>query len=302
MSRTALALGSVLALALAIVAIVLLATRKPEPAPAAPGLRASAAISSTNVQFGDLLEARVEVVLRDPDAPADRVRIVPELAPFEVEDVVRTVQRTLVATRVVAAYTLSCLTQACLPPEQGGAAGPRTFDPGVVRVTAPGESGEHSVSIALPPVRVASRLTPADFEERRPSWRSGDASLPLPAFTVSPRGLSAGLLGGAGALVLAAIGLLAWQLRIGTLRLPQLRRQEPPLDRALRRVRRAMQNGDDAESRRALGLLGRELRDVGFAELATEAEHVAWSAPAPTSAAVELLTTEVAQTARRRRR
>lgn len=297
MRRMVLPCAAAAAMALAVAAVIVLTTAGPEPRAGTPRLTAAATLSTTSLLFGDPLRVRIEVMVGDPRASADALRIDAAFLPYEVQAENRRVVRTDALTRLIATYTLSCLTEACLsPPEKDGIPGLRLVALGAIRVTHAGRT----VDVRLPQIEIRSRLLPDDLGRRRPEWRSGDTVLPAPTFRVSPSSFSAALTTASAVLLAVAALLLAWQLRDVARRLPRVRGAQDPLERALGRVREATAAGEDGRVRRALGLLARELHRAGLGDLASDAEQLAWAPTAPSTARVEPLISAVARQGRGR--
>lgn len=291
------------AAAAAIVTVIVAVTTAPgsrSPALPSSGILAAAAVDLRAAFFGDTLVARVDVLV-------DRRRIDPStlalgggFSPYAAGT--PSIERREVGhvTRVTYTLRLRCLVAPCLPPDpsRGGA---RTFVlPGVQLLFRRTDRTRASLLLALPPVEVASRLSPNDAAvvdafELAPFHAS--PALGRLGYAVSPS-LLAALLLAAAALLLALAGWLV--LRYGR------RRREPtpepppeppvvlsPLERALLVAERARARGFVPDERKALELLAGELARNREAELAATAQGLAWSAEGPTPAATLALAAEV---------
>ena len=194
-------------------------------------------------------------------------------------------------TLVTYSVRLRCLGIACLP---------RVFPlhlqfaPAHVVYRAGTTSG--SLQLTWPPLLLFSRVDLPDLAnvdpDREAPWRAELTSLPRVSYSISP-GLAAGLLlGGAGLLVLAALGL-AGPFVLRALRIRVFEPSAPPLS-PLEHALLLLEHdgvGEDAveERRNALQLLAAELGRQGRPELASNARQLAWSEPAPPVAAMHRL-------------
>ena len=223
--------------------------------------------------------------------------------PYEIVDTpTRTVERIGGLTVVLYTLRVRCLSAECLP---DGESKEFAFPaPGFIWSTEapPGRRfadrllDERRAGGSWPALTVVAGV--ADEEIEGSGWRSALATLPTPSARISPRRLEAGLLSGAGALVLAAAALL------GTVARRELRRREdalvtvdtapPPLEQALRLVETADGHGD--RSRIALETLASELRRADRFALADDAQRLAWAERVPQSEAVAELAASVRAT------
>jgi len=248
--------------------------------------------------FGDLLTARVDVVLDPKRIDAASVDVTTRFRPFTVLDeqsgetrVGRAVERTTM-------YTLQCIQRACLPGRSGGgrarvAAAAFVFPQ--VHVSAVRANGTRvHATAAWNAVGLQSRLTAHELALQEPK---AEAPLAAPRVTwrVAPNvlggvaiALAAILVLGAGALVASALIRDARPLRV--LRIPA---HLTPVERALLLAEHAARAGETAESRKALERLAAELRRRGAVVTADDAERLAWSEADPTPDGVGELAHEV---------
>jgi hypothetical protein len=275
--------GTVAAAALAAAAVVLIAHGEgSDGASPAAGTSIDATLDHTAVDFGDPVTATVAV-----SAPRDApVQVEQDLSPLTQLGRTRVTRVTRGDTQTVTYVArASCLDDRCL----ASAAVKRiALRPAIVRV------GGETTKQALPILSVQRRVSPADAAEAQPPLRS-DISPPPVSYRVSPDRLATVL--SILAVVLAAAGVLL----AGATATRLYRRRHGPepltgLERALALARGA-ERRPARDRRRALGLLARVLgpRDP---QLADEAEHLAWSAPAPTPVALADLVAEVEEKAR----
>jgi hypothetical protein len=246
------------------------------PAPAQP-LAATATIGTPALSFGDLMAARIEVLVDPRRVDVNSLRVRPRFAPWRVLSS-SAERRSGAGTLLVYRYTLECLSPACLP---GRTLAERRFLPALVSYRAPTGRAVHRV-VEWPTYRVVTRLTSPDIGDPT-QHLSADTSLPAATYRIAPGTLQP-LLAGLAALLVLAAGLLVFAA------LPRRRAapagpELPPLEHALRLVRASTANGYPAERRRALGRLARELRADGQPDLAQAAVRLAWSSHPPSSEA-----------------
>jgi len=217
----------------------------------------------------------------------------------------RSVERVGGLTAVLYTLRLRCLSAACLP---AGESKEFAFPaPGFIWSTEapPGRRfadrrlDERRAGGSWPALTVVAGVTEEEVE--RAGWRSALAAFPAPSARISPRGLEAGLLGAAGALVLSAAVLLG---AVGRRELDRRREAvaiaetaPAPLEQALRLVETV--DGDADRSRIALATLASELRRADRPALAVAAERLAWAERLPQREAVAELTASVRATVER---
>ena len=241
---------------------------EPEGPPMRDPVAVRAWLSAPAVLFGDALRADVHVLVDRTRVDPASVRLVSSFEPFHVNS--RRVTRTDSGETTALRYNLEllCLERTCLPKQ--GQPRPVRLERGFV-LFGPNQRR----ALDWPGVEVASRLSAAD--RVRPALRLPDAPPPAATYALSPTLLTAVLLGGAALLALAALALLAIEVRRWVLR---RRARDPlaglsPVGRALALLERAR---TPAERRAALDRLARAVDDD---ELADEARRLAWSEQAP---------------------
>ena len=257
-----------------------------------PEVQAEADLAPKIALFGDTVRAHVDVVVDTTRVDPDSVRIAADFAPWEiVEKPDRRETSAGGLAYVRTAYTLRCLSAACVPP---GRSTTYQFDPGRVpfaRATraAPDES---SRPVAWPSFRVFSRVAATDLQNNLRStapWQADTVSLPGVSFRLAPRRLVALLLVAALALAAGAIALAvaAWPRREpAPPPPPPPLPAEPalsPLEQALVLLEQSVRQDGAEEQRRALELVAEELETAGWGDrtLANAARRLAWSEVAP---------------------
>jgi hypothetical protein len=268
-------------------------------------LTATSTIVPEVALFGDLLEARADVLVDDEKIDADRLLFEPDFAPYEVvgEPVVER-KRTGGFTQLRYRYALRCITLDCIEligggpsqPGQGGIPPPTTgsggfgerktiqVKPTPLRYDDP-EGEERTLRrIAWPPVQSISRMNLGDTAVTGIGFpfRATTAPLPDPTFRVPPLALAAGLLLAAAALLALPVVVFGRMLR----REPDVVEAETPrvltpLERALELVAWARAHGAPEEQREALDVVAEELDAEERLTDAAEARRLAWSASPP---------------------
>jgi hypothetical protein len=223
------------------------------------------------VQFGDRVVARVVVLADRALLDTSRLRVTQDIAPLSGLSAAR-VTRTTRGRLLVVTYEVpaTCIVDACLAASlrlrQAQAEAPRR---------AGGTARAHA---AWPVLEVGSRVSAADLKAARPPLRA-DTSAPAVSYRIAPATLSHLLDAVAVLLVVAGVGLAAWQAAV-------LARRRRTTDRrsdvafALELVRAAASRPPE-DRRRAVGLLARVLRRRDD-QLAKTADDLAWSRPKPT--------------------
>ena len=253
------------------------------------GIEASASIEPRNILFGDIIRARVDVVLDRRKVDPDSVRVSPQFVPWELVGVpVRTRADAASNTHLRTVFTLRCTSSPCLPNNNAsalefGAASLSYAKPG----SAPG--ARQSLAVDWPLLLVSSRFAAANAESADASslWRADLASFPSATYRVSPTLLVRGL-------VAAAVLLAAGGVALAFVAVPRRRPQpepepqpepdpEPqlsPLEQALELLEDASRADGAADRRRALELVA-EVLDPGHPDLARAARTLAWSEDDP---------------------
>jgi hypothetical protein len=248
------------------------------------GLAVRASLVPVTVRFGDPLTARVDVSVDGRRVDPASVRIGTEFTPYRL---LRAIERDLGHDGDVATVTfrvrLQCLEVRCI----GGKTVWKQRLPSL-RVFARSRGGERLEAAGRwPVITVRSRTRGADANSA--SLRE-ELEPPPVSYRVSPTGLALVLGGGATALLLLAVALLAREVRRARrARLaPKAGRPLSAIEYALARVREAVSR-TPPDRRKALGLLARSLRSGGDEELASDAVALAWSPPQPSAPSTEKL-------------
>jgi hypothetical protein len=256
------------------------------PVPAEP-LSVQTAIAPNPAFFGDPVEAQVTVGYDPKTIPRSSISVDTSFAPY-VETAPPTISRARAGgtAAVVYGYRLQCLTDDCLPL---GKARSIRFPAAVVTATSGGRAVK--ATDRWRPLVVTSRLTPGDLSSAH--FRS-PARLAAPSYAVSPGALSGVLVAVAIVLGLAVCTLLILEL----LRLAERRRARAAGHQgrralALAYARDAVGRDDDADRRKALGLLAETLSDEGEPTLAASVVDVAWSETPPSPDRTLMLVDEV---------
>jgi hypothetical protein len=254
--------------------------------PAEP-LSVQTALAPNPTFFGDPVEAQVTVGYDPKTVPASSISVDTSFAPY-VETAPPAISRVRAGSTVavVYGYRLQCLTDDCLPL---GKARSIRFPPAVVSATSGGRSVK--TTDRWRPLVVTSRLTPGDLSSAH--FRS-PLTLVAPTYALSPGGFSDALVAVAAVLGLAACILLTVEL----LRLAERRRARAAGHQgrralALAYAREAVGRDDDADRRKALGLLAETLSDEGEPALAASVVDVAWSETPPSPDRTLMLVDEV---------
>jgi hypothetical protein len=280
-----------------------------EEAAPPPGrsLATSRALTPTAHLFGDVVQARLDVIVDKDDLDPDRVHASLDFLPYRIQGGVRRTRDDFSHfTRLRWETTLRCITIACVPSrlqsvlgEQEGRGERRTyrFKPARVSYEDP-ETGKVSRlrEVFWPPLDAISRLSPD--EQQIPSYASlgpgGEFGATVAPVDEPSYRLPAWLLGGA--LLAAALALLAFPV---TLVAREVRRRRPErheedqpsaLERALRRVERVRDHGDADEQRDALEALACVLDGDGRA---ARVRALAWRPEAPAVAETTSLVAEL---------
>lgn len=259
-----------------------------ETAPREP-VAVHAVLDPRTIRFGDLLHARLEVVVDPQRTDPASVRVTATFAPSRVVEATQTARRGRETVVLVYRYTLECLAPVCAPERQ-------------------------QVERRLPQLRVTYR-TGVDTQEKRVDWPSYlvgshvtdadraapgarlrvEAPLPPVSYGIDPLLLRVLLLAGAGLLGIAAAVLVAVALRRPRAIVEDVPEPEP-LAQALALVAATGANGSTPEQRRrALEELARRLDEHGLRDLAGAAGRLAWSPAQPSPDATRTLAEHVAR-------
>ena len=286
------ALAGIVALAVVLVGGGSKAPKKAARPSSVPAVRAQAFVAPTSYLFGDTVNARVLVLLDRRRVEPRDVKLDARFFPYTpVAPRTREVGNSGSLTLVTYPVKLRCLAVACVPRVV-----PVHLQFAPAHVLYRLRRGSGSLQLTWPPLLVYSRVDLHDLAnvdpDREAVWRAQLTSLPRVTYSVSP-GLAAGLiLGAAGLLVLGALVLVApFLIRLLRLRMPEApSRPLSPLERALLVLEHDGVGDGSIEARRsALQLVAAELGRQGRPELASSAQQLAWSEPAPPLAAIRRL-------------
>jgi hypothetical protein len=250
---------------------------------ASPGpLRVGLTLQSAAVRFGDPVSAVIEVDFDAGAVSAASIHVEPSFLPYVVS-AAPAVQRRRGVVRY--SYSLSCLTEGCLPTN-----GPRLLHLRAVTVTALSGSRRVSATAVWPVLSISSRLTSSDLA-RSIHFRHATTP-PPPEYRIAPGKLAGWLIAAAAIGALAAAALAGRQLA----GLPRRTRgpRLSPLELAIAYVRDSTQRSA-SDRRRALELLA---ESVGEPTLAANVARTAWSPDPPTAAGAEDLADRAETTAR----
>ena len=236
------------------------------------------ALDREDVEFGDPVTAAVTVLATKRAVGSGDVKVrasLEPLTPLGPPKVSRNTRGNVVS--VTYAFRGSCVDQRCLAARRSKVI---PLAPAQVEV-----AGRRVRTPPWPTLHVRGRVSGADVAQPHPPLRR-DTTPPPVTYRFDPDRLA--LVLEIVAAVLAAAGVLIAGAAAAAL-VRSRRRAEPltGLERALALAREA-ERRPEADRRRALSLLARLLRKRD-ASLAGAADELAWSAPAPTPAAVSEL-------------
>jgi len=261
------------------VAVALAAFAAGVPVASADSPSIHAFVDRASPLFGDPFTYVVEVRFSRDAGGGDAAQVVADPGPFAVLAPPRT-ERSTLGDEVVLTVTqrLACLSTACVPT---GASRAVSLPRAEVDV-------DGAVATAAPVVvHVGARVAEVAVDAGEPEFRTS-TELPPPTMRFEPS-LGAALLASAGILLavvgvaLAAYGIVKGRARASWSRDPS------PLTRALRLLRESSMRRPP-DRRRAAGLLSRLLGAGGStADLAADAQRVAWSQPDPSPRDAEVL-------------
>jgi hypothetical protein len=268
------------------------------PAPAAP-VTVATSVAPRPSAFGDRVTARAEILVDRGRVDPGQVEVEAEFAPYSlVGPPLRSSSEAGSVTALGYRYTLSCLSEACLPP----AGAPRLVRLPRLRVRAPLRAGGTAVvSAAWPAVAVEPRVTAADVAAAPPPWRL-QLAFPPASYRFDPGRLSTVLTAVAVALAAAALALVGWEIVRRRRMLREQARARSALARALELARESAGRPTD-DRRKALGELAHLLaaEDNGDRRLTVAAARLAWGRQQPSPAAIDELVGEIERTAGKRR-
>jgi hypothetical protein len=245
------------------------------------GIAARASLGSRTQLFGQLLAARLDLLVDRKVLDPDEITVDVRFRPFTPGGPPVASRRDYDRfTRLRYEYRLECLTAACVP------------ETARVDVVLPSASVRHEGkpirTVEWPSVTIASRYREPEFERTTPSQRSFDlpwratVRVPEASYSVDPTLLTAFFAGGALVLVLGSLFFVQVAFPAAPLGFRRLRRKTlTPLERAFAVLERAHERGIEREQRLALDRLARELGTGGERELAGTARELAWAAEIP---------------------
>jgi len=251
----------------------------------ARGVTANTLLEPREHLFGDVVSARVEVLLDRGRVDPAAVRLRSSFEPYEPAAPQRTERLDAgELTRLRFTFRLRCLVEACLALT---AANGFAFPAGAVL-----EGGERVAAFEWPEIALRWRVAqPGTEPGSAGAWRVNITEVPAATFRIAP-GVLVGLLAAlAGVLVAAGVVLLVAALR----RTPSAPRRLPPLERALLLLDAARRRAEFEEERKALDLLAVELSRHGESDLARAASELAWARLRPASEATDRLTERVGE-------
>ena len=254
--------------------------------------------------FGEPVTAHIELAVAKDRILPDTVQISADFRPYELVGRPRRVTRDLGRSLLVHyALTLRCRRLDCVPETQSKEFEFTTFSarwryPPPPNTPARFRTEQYTTQRfggPLPSLKVTTRLADDDVADGR--WRTGVEQLAAVTYRFAPTPLLVVLV----LLALAMVGVAGGAM---TVYVRRLRREAAergavaadvpltPLEEALGLVTAARGNGD-GRARMALDALAGELDGAGQAELAREAERIAWSPSHPDEDAVAALAAKV---------
>jgi hypothetical protein len=264
--------------------------RPPESGLPKSGIEARGSIEPRIILFGDMIRARVDVLLDRRKVDPSSLRVSTEFVPWELVGPQTRVRRDAGSnTHVRTTFTLRCTSSPCLPVNQASAL---EFNAGRVSYSRPGAAlgDRKSIAIDWPLLLVYSRFAAANLEGPVASSavlsRADLESFPAASYRIPPTVLLPALLVLAALLGIAG-GALAY------VAIPRRAAPEPepepepeplptltPLQQALELLEDASRADGVEDRRRALELVA-EVLDVEHPELARAARTLAWSEDDP---------------------
>jgi hypothetical protein len=249
---------------------------------------ARAVLSPRTVLFGDLVNARVEVIIENTVVDPDSVRVAISFAPWAIVGQPERTQRDAgTKTYLRTSWVLRCLISPCVP---SGQVAPLEFD--AARVSYVKDGKRTSAPVQWPLLTVYSRFASANFEggsQAGPAtpWRADLLTMPEVSYRVSPwvvvgLALALGAAFAAGGIALAVV---AWPRR--TPAPPPEPEPEPlpqltPLEQALELLEDASREDGVEDRRRSLELVAEVLEaHEGAGDIVRRAKVLAWSEEAP---------------------
>src|SRR5579862_5360396 len=176
-----------------------------EPAPP-QALSARTLLAPRPAFFGDAVTAEIDVDADARSVAAKSIQVEPTFDPFvETGAPVTTTSRAGDLLTVRVRYTIQCSSDSCVPVGK-----PLAVQMPPVHVTAKSGGRTINVSAAWAPTSILSRLGKADLSAK-PHFRT-PRTLPTPTYSVSPSVTADAITAVAGALALAGLALLGFEV------------------------------------------------------------------------------------------
>lgn len=253
-------------------------------------LSVATSISPGPAFFGDLLTARVEVLVDSARVDPASVRLEADFVPYAATGgPLRSSSGSGDTVALGYRFSISCLSAECVP----GPAIRRVVLPVVVVRARQRDGREIAIRSPWPRVALAPRVDDAELRTTPLGWRN-QLAVPAVSYRVAPGELLALLLACAAALGVGALALVGAEYARMT-RMRHTRASAPSrLGLALTLARESMRRNPD-DRRKALALLARALggKDSDADRLAAAAEQLAWSRGRPDPDRVGALADEV---------
>ena len=273
---------AVAALAVALLVVTVLRNGPRREGATGTPLIARPSLSPSEIYFGDLVHARIDVSIDPKRIDPDTMELARAFAPYRSVGPIRRVRSDTGRLSIISfQVTLRCLELRCLPNS-----GDTVIRPQPARIVFSSPSGRHELELGWPDLEVTPRILNSAFSssiERVSSWRAQDRVPPAVSYRFSPTALETllGILGGL--LLLAGAALFTYHL-VGTPEVVERWRlaRLPPLERALRLLESSSIRSGSPARRRALDLLAVELARTGEPAKAGEARSLAWTDAPPT--------------------
>lgn len=309
MKPAARAIALLVAALVVVTAVAIVALTRDEPAPRIvqpfrPGatfpqgggrgpISARAVIEPRTHLFADAITARLLVTFDPKQIRAESIRTNPDFRPYEVLGAPQTEREVEDDVgKVLFTYRLRCAVKACATEDEKQET---VFPQGRVDFAVVDVAQRSALTFQWPEVESVSRVGALDITN--PRWRAEVLTAPDLSYRAQPLLLAAGFFGLAGLLAVAGVLLVraARPERAVVVDEEEVAEEArlAPLERALAAVQLTGSNGSDAERRKALELLARELRTAGELDLASRARRLAWSEQRPSAGAADELSRDV---------
>jgi hypothetical protein len=275
--------------------------------PPGRALATSRALTPTAHLFGDVVHARLDVIVDRDKLDPNRVSAVLDFLPYRIQGgIARTRDDFSHFSRLRWEATLRCITIACVPSRlqsvlggQEGRGERRTYRFKPARLLYDNEDAGTAKplrQVSWPPVDAISRLSPDEgqipqFASLGPGGEFGSTLAPLdePSYRGPAWLLAAALLAAAAALLALPVTFLVGELRRRRPQ-PEAENRLSPLEQALQRVEHVRDHGGAEEQREALEALAFQLDGDGRA---ARVRALAWQAGAPRAEETTALVVEL---------